>query len=234
MLLILQRRGRVRSGQLAEELEVSVRTILRDVEALSMAGVPVRSVRGGGGGIELLGGFRTDLTGLTVEEASAWFLAGQPRLAHRLGLSAPARSARRKSVESLSTEVRGRPDSLDRWFLHDPDPWDGHHIPHGELRRLASAIERQVVVELTLASRTDIVRTAPLGIVHKAGQWILVGQVEAGVDEPGVVTVVDLTDLLGTRITRTQIAAPSDFELASFWQAFRDDGRATTTAQLGR
>ncbi len=191
-----------------------------------MAGVPVTSVPGGGGGIQLVGGFRTDLTGLTVEEAGAWFLVGQPRVAQRLGLSAPARAARQKSVESLSTDVRDRPESLDRWFLHDPDPWDGHRIPHGELRRLALAIERRVVVELTLEVCRDVVRIGPIGIVHKAGGWFLVGQVGVPSDRPPAVTVVSIDDLLGTRITRQPMVPPTDFDLVSWWDRHVRDRRS--------
>ena len=96
MLLILQRRGRSTAAELAERLEVSERTILRDVEALGEAGVPILSIRGVGGGIELLDGFETRLTGLTEKEASAVFLAGTPEVAKRLGLAQPARRASQK------------------------------------------------------------------------------------------------------------------------------------------
>src|SRR5437899_362421 len=96
MLLLLQRRGRLTARELAAALEVSERTILRDVDALNEAGVPLVTSRGSGGGIELLDGFETRLTGLTPQEAECLFLVGQPQVAHRLGLAAPTRSAQHK------------------------------------------------------------------------------------------------------------------------------------------
>jgi predicted DNA-binding transcriptional regulator YafY len=101
MLLILQRRGRLTAGELGAALEVSQRTVLRDVEALSETGVPIYATRGAGGGIELMDGFQTRLTGLTQEEAECLFLVGQPQVAHRLGLGATVRSARAKLSSGL-------------------------------------------------------------------------------------------------------------------------------------
>src|ERR1700675_3532664 len=100
MLLVLQRRGRMTAQELAEHLEVSQRTILRDVEALSEAGVPIFTTRGAGGGIELMDGFQTNLTGLTQTEALCLFLVGQPQVAHRLELGAPTLTARNKLLNA--------------------------------------------------------------------------------------------------------------------------------------
>ena len=142
MLLVLQRRGRLTARELATELEVSERTILRDVEALSEAGVPVYTTRGAGGGIELTDGFETRLTGLTADEALCLFLVGQPQVAHRLGLAAPALTARNKLLGSLTPSLAEAADRLSSWFMHDPDPWTGNRVPHGELRRIARCIDR--------------------------------------------------------------------------------------------
>lgn len=210
MLLVLQRRGRSTAQELAETLEVSERTILRDVEALSEAGVPIFTARGAGGGIELMDGFQTHLTGLTTDEARCLFLVGQPQVAHRLGLGAPTRTARNKLLHAIAPAFAADAVGLSAWFLHDPDPWTGNHIPHGELRRLAQCGHQHREVELTIAHETPVT-VRPLGIVLKAGSWQLVCARDAGVD------VVCIDQLRATRLTNQRFAPPADFDLAEFW-----------------
>src|SRR6185295_12521845 len=151
MLLVLQRRGRTTAVELAARLEVTERTILRDVEVLSEAGVPIFTVRGAGGGIELVDGFQTHLTGLTTDEAGALFLVGQPLVAHRLGLGAPTRAAKGKLLNAMPAALAEEADGLSNWFVHDPDPWIGNRIPHGELRRIARSIQRRRKIEIVVA-----------------------------------------------------------------------------------
>jgi predicted DNA-binding transcriptional regulator YafY len=211
MLLVLQRRGRTTARELADTFEVSERTVLRDVEALSEAGVPIFTERGAGGGIELMDGFRTNLTGLTDSEAQTLFLVGQPQVAHRLGLDAPTRIVRNKLLNAIGPTLADDADHLSRWFLHDPDPWRGNRIPHGELRRLARCIHERRRVELTIA-RCAAVTVRPLGLVLKAGSWHLVVAKRTGV------AVVDIDELRATRITNQRFTPPADFDLDAFWQ----------------
>jgi predicted DNA-binding transcriptional regulator YafY len=211
MLLVLQRRGRTTAGALADALEVSERTILRDVEALSEAGVPIYATRGAGGGIELLDGFRTRLTGLTVDEARSLFLAGQPQVAHRLGLAVPARAARAKLLEALPAGQAEEADGVGDWFVQDPDPWVEHRVPHGELRRLARCVQQRRRVELTFGHDAPVA-VEPLGLALKAGEWYLVVRRTAATD------VVPLADLRATRITRHSFERPSGFDLGGFWK----------------
>lgn len=208
MLLHLQRRGRTTAAELAERLEVSERTILRDVQALGEAGVPIFTIRGAEGGVELMDGFETRLTGLTEDEAAAVFLAGTPGIARSLGLGRPARRAQRKLVEALSPGLRDRAEHLFEWFLHDPS--SRHTVPPGELGRLADCIERRRVIEVTVGG-DEPVAVRPLGIVLKAGSWFLVISTEAGP------TVMAIDDLGTTRITRHEFERPPDFDLTAFW-----------------
>jgi predicted DNA-binding transcriptional regulator YafY len=210
LLLVLQRGGRTTARELAAALEVSQRTVLRDVEALGEAGVAIFTTRGAGGGIELLDGFQTRLTGLTTQEAHCLFLVGRPKLAHRLGLGAPTRSARNKLLAAVAPAQAAQADALSGWFLDDPDPWSGNRIPHGELRRLAQAIEQRRQVELAFAATAS--RTVcPLGLVVKAGSWHLV------VAGTTTIEVVCIDELRATRLTNQRFAPPTDFDLTDFW-----------------
>ncbi len=217
MLLVLQRRGKLTAAELSEALEVSQRTVLRDVAALSEAGVPIYTVQGHEGGIELLDGFETRLTGLEEEEAGALFLAGQPEVAHRLGLGVAARTARAKLLHALSPTGARAAEQLSDWFVHDPDPIDGHRIPHGELRRIADAIERRRQIELHFDDR-PMISCAPLGLVLNAGVWWIASAHE------GKVGLLDLSELRGTRITRHPFDRPDGFDLGALWAAHRTDG----------
>ena len=211
MLLVLQRRGRRTALELAEALEVSERTILRDVEALSEAGVPIFTVQGAGGGIELVDGFQTHLTGLTTDEARCLLLVGQPQVAHRLGLGAPTRTARNKLLAAVPTALAEEADGLSNWFLHDPDPWAGNRVAHGELRRLARSVQLRRRVELSIAHEPTVT-VRPLGLVLKAGSWHLV---VAGSD---TIAVICIDELRATRLTNQVFVPPVGFDLTEYWK----------------
>lgn len=196
--------------ELAETLEVSERTILRDVDAFSETGVPIVTVRGAGGGIELMDGFQTRLTGLTTDEAVCLFLVGQPRVAHRLGLGAPTRTARNKLLTAIPPKLAEEASRLSSWFLDDPDPWAGNRIPHGELRRIARSILQCRKVELTIGHETPIT-VRPLGLALKAGSWHLVVLGDATIE------VVCIDQLRATRLTNQFFTPPADFNLTDFW-----------------
>ncbi|CAI7669930.1 unnamed protein product, partial [Penicillium discolor] len=120
LVLLLRQRGRMTAGELARELEVSTRTVLRDIEALSTASVPVYVDRGRRGGFSLLAGFRTELTGLNHDEALALLTAGSSRGEKVFGLSAPLASAMRKVVDALPEGHRANLDAAARRFLVEP------------------------------------------------------------------------------------------------------------------
>lgn len=218
MLQLLQRKGRATARELAQTFDVSERTILRDVDAFSEAGVPIVTIRGDGGGIELMDGFQTRLTGLTTDEARCLFLVGQHAVAHRLGLGVPTRATRNKLLNSISPMLAAEANHLANWFLHDPDPEDRNQIPHGELRRLSQAIHRCRKVELTIGNEASLT-VRPLALVLKAGAWhlVVIGERDA--------TVLAIDRLRATRLTNEPFVRPSDFNLDQFWQSHLDESR---------
>src|SRR5512143_4170325 len=140
LLLLLQARGRLTAAELARELEVSVRTVHRDVEALAAAGVPVYAERGPHGGIRLVDGYRTRLTGMTGDEAEALFLAGIPGPAAELGLGTVVAAAQLKVLASLPPEPRTRASRLVERFHLDAGDWFRASQPVPHLAVLSDAV----------------------------------------------------------------------------------------------
>ncbi|MEV0641182.1 YafY family protein [Streptomyces sp. NPDC050619] len=178
ILLLLQTRGRVPAHELAARLEVSVRTIYRDVEALSASGVPVYAERGRHGGIELLAGFRTDVTGLTADESRALFILAAQGAHAALGLDAAFGSALRKVMAALPAPHRPVAEVTSRRILVDATRWKGGPRKAVDLDVLQDAVFADRRVRLRYrhsgekAARTYTVD--PYGLVAKAGVWYLV------------------------------------------------------------
>src|SRR3989442_5802394 len=148
LLLLLQTRGQLTAAELSEQLEVSVRTIYRDVESLSEAGVPIYAERGPHGGVRLVEGYRTRLTGLTTDEAEALFLSGLPGPAAELGLATVVAAARLKVLAALPPELRSRAARITQRFYLDAPGWfrPSEDVPH--LEALAEAVWGAIEVEL--------------------------------------------------------------------------------------
>jgi predicted DNA-binding transcriptional regulator YafY len=214
LLLLLQSRGNQTSAQLASELEVSVRTVYRDVEALALAGVPIYAERGPAGGVRLVDGYRTRLTGMTTEEAEALFLSGLPGPAAQLGLGTVVAAARLKVMAALPPELRTRAARIQARFHLDAPGWFQQAEPLPSLELLASAVweSREVAVTYRREEHVERRRLAPLGLVLKGGTWYLVARSKG---EPRTFRVSRIEDpLLGDAFER-----PADFDLAAFWAA---------------
>jgi predicted DNA-binding transcriptional regulator YafY len=216
ILLLLQSRGKLTAQQLAAELEVSVRTVYRDIESLSEAGVPVYGDAGPDGGYRLLGGYRTRLNGLSAAEAQALSLAGMPRAAAELGLGTVLATAQLKLQAALPAELRDRTAAISERFLLDAPGWyhDGDTSPH--LAAVADAVWNQRRIEVRYrrwTAPTDVTRTLdPHGIVLKAGKWYVVARVRgSGMRTYRINHIIGLTDA-EERFTRAD-----GFELAAFW-----------------
>jgi predicted DNA-binding transcriptional regulator YafY len=226
LLLTLQLRGRVSAQALADAFEVSARTIYRDVDALSAAGVPIYAETGRHGGIALLDGWRTKLTGLTPAEAAALPVAGLAAAARALGVSIEAASAQVKLFASLSPDASATAQSIARRFHIDPVPWY-HRVEDVEcLPELAGAVWRGVQVEIGYRSwRGDVQRRVdPLGLVQKGGLWYLVASVDAVARTYRVSNITDL------RVCTTLSERPARFDLAAHWAAATRDFEARLMA----
>ena len=213
LLLLLQTRGRMTGAELAQDLEVSVRTVYRDVEALSEAGVPIYAERGPHGGVRLVDGYRTRLTGLTQTEAEALFLSGLPGPAAELGLGTVVAAARLKVLAALPPELRSRASRITQRFHLDAPGW--FHAPEelAHLERIAAAVwaDRRITIRYDRGERTVDRIVDPLGLVLKAGVWYVVAL--AG-DQTRTYRVSRIREVTHTD---EHFERPSDFDLAGFW-----------------
>ena len=215
LLLLLQTRGRMTAEELAAALEVSTRTVYRDLDALAEAGVPVYAERGPGGGSQLVEGYRTRLTGLNADEAEALFFSGLPGPAAELGLGTVLAAAQLKVLAALPPELRGRATRVRERFHLDVPGWfgAGETLPHLPVvaeavwqgRRLRIQYERdRLVVERLIE---------PLGLVLKAGVWYLVARRDGEFRTYRVSRIVEAIP------TEERFERPEGFDLAAHWSA---------------
>jgi predicted DNA-binding transcriptional regulator YafY len=226
LVLLLQARGRTTGLALARELGVSVRTIYRDLAALSAAGVPVLAESGPGGGCQLLEGYRFPLRGLRPEEAEALLILGVPGAVRELGLDAALTAAQRQIRVTAGLSGEDGPGvalvhlDMPRWFRRH------EAVPH--LRSLAQALRlgRRLALEHCRGDGIPGPASArvvgPLGLVDKAGTWYLVASTQAE-----RVTVFRASRITSARILAEPFERPADFELAGFWERWSREFAAT-------
>ena len=233
-LLLLQTQGRMTADQLAAELEVSVRTVYRDIEALNTAGIPVYGEAGKNGGYRLVDGYRTRLTGLAAAEAEALFLIGIPSAAADLGLGTAMAAAQLKLLAALPEQLRSAAERLAERFHLDAPSWysEGEDTPH--LGTIAGALwgQKRIVIHYQRWEHPrDIVATVdPFGLVLKAGRWYLVAATARQVRTYRVARIrtVDKTD--------ETFPSPVGFDLAAYWRAHLEsfDARRYTDTAIVR
>src|SRR6266851_4179215 len=213
ILMTLQARGRVSAQVLADECEVSLRTIYRDIDALSASGVPVYSDRGSAGGYRLLEGYRTRLNGLSLEEARSLFFAGLTGPAAALGLGPVMAAAQLKLTAALPIEIRSAAERTRACFHLDAPGWfHGKELPVN-LQEIALAVWNQHLIEIRYRSWKAEMRrrVAPLGLVLKSGAWYLVGLVDDSARTYRIARVREVNVLDDT------FERPLDFDLEAYW-----------------
>lgn len=219
ILLRLQAQGRVSAAALAEALEVSMRTVYRDIDALSAAGVPVYAEHGRLGGFVLRDGYRTALTGLDRPEAESLFLAGVPFAAAQLGMGASLETTRLKLMAALPEALRQDALRVAARFHLDPVAWFQGPEAQLLLPALAEAVWSGRLLSLEYESWRGRVerQVAPLGLVLKGGLWYLVAAVGSQVRTYRVSAIQRL------KIEQQRAEPPADFDLERYWEAFARD-----------
>ncbi len=219
MLLLLQARGQVTAAELAARLEVSPRTVYRDAEALSSAGVPIYTERGRAGGIRLLPGYRTDVTGLTHDEARALFVLTTGGAQDDLGLGAAARSAVMKVMRAVPEPFRPAAAATSQRILVDPAGWMRPPDPRGQLGVLQAAVFTDRRVRLCYRSSGQgeaRERTVdPYGLVSKAGIWYLVA------DQGGEPRLFRVSRVTSAVVGEEPVRRRDGVELAGLWASLR-------------
>jgi predicted DNA-binding transcriptional regulator YafY len=216
MLMLLQTRGRMPAQAVADAVQVSVRTVYRDVDHLSAAGVPVWAETGRLGGICLQASWRTQLTGLTAPEARSVFLAGLPGPAAELGLGEAMAAAQLKLLAALPPEAQGDAQRIARRFHLDPVDWFRGTAPLPHLHAVADAVwqSRRLALRYESWQRTSDRVVEPLGLVLKAGTWYVAAR-SVGRSE---VRAYRLAAIESLQTLDENFLPPPGFDLAAWWR----------------
>ncbi|WP_369237719.1 helix-turn-helix transcriptional regulator [Streptomyces sp. R21] len=216
MVLLLQSRPSMTAGELARELEVSERTITRDAQALSEAGVPVYADRGRTGGYRLIGGYRTRLTGLARGEAEALFLSGVPGALREMGLEDAASAARLKVSAALLPSLRDASRTAAQRFHLDAPNWFTEPKAPELLPAVADAVwdDRRITARYRSREAEVERELEPYGLVLKAGVWYLC----ARVPEAGSFRVYRIDRFTAVEPAQERFGRAEGFDLPGFWE----------------
>lgn len=222
ILLLLQVHRRLTARELARRLEVSERTIHRDMSALGTAGVPVYAERGSGGGWSLIESYRTNLTGLNDAEIQALFLTRPPRILEDLGLDRAAEAALIKLLAALPSVSRRGAEEVRQRILVETAGWRQADEATPCLRAVQEAVWQDRRLRFAYArGETPIEREAdPLGLVAKGSAWYLVAAVEG---EPRTYRI---SRMLSAEVLDAPVARPAGFDLSEYWERSSQEFRA--------
>lgn len=214
LMMLLQNRRQMTAEELANELEVSKRTIYRDIDALSVAGVPVYANGGPGGGYTLLDNYRTTLTGLNENEIRALFMLTIPGPISDLGVSQHLKAAILKLTSSFADDHNEHANYLRQRLHLDATSWFQTDEPVPHLKTIQEAVwqDCQLVLSYRRSNGEVSERTiSPYGLVAKASIWYLVAATEQGM------RVFRVSRIEAIQMTQIHFTRPQDFDLAEFW-----------------
>lgn len=226
LLMLLQSRGKLTAQELSEELEVSERTVYRDVEALSASGVPVYAQRGPGGGCALLESYRTNLTGLTADEVRALFMLSIPAPLAQLGVGGELKAALLKLSASLPATRRSEEEHTRQRIYLDSSWWFQSEEPVPCLQTLQQAVwqDRQCSITYRSDFGAEVEQVVhPYGLVAKASIWYLVYGWQ------GICRVLRISRIYTAHLLPETFFRPPDFNLPDFWGAWSEDFESSRT-----
>ncbi len=224
MLLLLQIHGRLTAAELADRLEVSERTIYRDMDALSAAGVPIYAERGPSGGLSLLESYRTTLNGLHQDEVRALFALTVSGLLGDLGIDESSESARLKVLASLPSPLQREAQRVQKRLYLDPAAWfqASDSAPCLDVVQEAVWNDRRLRMKFHTRGGSLIKLVIdPYGMVAKAGVWYVVGA------SFGQVRVYRVSRIEEAALAEGTFEWPEDFDLHAFWETWRDSFEAS-------
>lgn len=215
MMLLLQERKRMTARELSEELEVCIRTIYRDIDALSLSGIPVYAVEGPGGGYSLVDSYRTSLTGLSQQEIQAFFMLTIPGPLADLGIAEQLKSTILKLTSALPANLSSQSEYVKNRLYLDQAKWFQNEDPSPFMKMLQEAVWNDKKIDMTYkrkSSAGEKITVSPYALGAKAGVWYLVAESDRGMRVYRVSRIMEM-NLLDSGFSRN-----SGFDLETFWK----------------